>query len=144
MDNRQKKFGTIGIMIGGLGLLLAIFHLWAGPFGDSSQTFDKVVSEKTLSLKQKTLEVLFNKEPQSASPVSNIGTDKIITIIAGLLGGIAIILSVLSFANHESPRFASGAAVIGISAILFQFIVFYAVIAIAIFIILMALSNLSL
>jgi len=48
-------------------------------------------------------------------------TDKILNLGTAILGGLAIILGVLSYARKEPLRVAGGAAVLGAGAIAFQF-----------------------
>ena len=121
MKESKSTLSFIGIGLGSIALLLAIVHFWAGPFSPQP-TLEQTVAEKAVSIKQAMIAALKGKEvpsPQSRP----IDTDQIISIGTAVLGGLAIILGVIGFAKQESMRVAGGAAVLGGSAIAFQFVV---------------------
>ncbi len=121
MEESKSTLSFIGIGLGSIALLLAIVHFWAGPFSPQP-TLEQTVAEKAVSIKQATIAALKGKEapaPQSQP----IDTDQIISIGTAVLGGLAIILGVIGFAKKEPMRVAGGAAVLGGSAIAFQFAV---------------------
>lgn len=138
----KNKFGTYGIIVGGLALMLALVHFWAGPFSPKP-SLEAVVAEKAASIRQATIDALKGKEVQSAPVKSNFNTDKIANIITAILGGLAFILAAISFSNHESKRAAGSAAALGISAIAFQFIAMYAMVFLVVILIAAVLSSLD-
>jgi len=121
MEEQKSTLSFLGIGVGAIALMLAIVHFWAGPFSPQP-TLEQTVAEKAVSIKQATLAALKGEEapaPQSRS----IDTDQAISIATAMLGGLAIILGVIGYAKKEPMRVAGGAAVLGGSAIAFQFAV---------------------
>lgn len=115
------KFGYIGIALGSVALLLALVSFWAGPFSPQP-TLETVVAEKAASIRSATLDALAGKEVVSETYTDRWTIDKVIDVIIPILGGLAAILAVISFAQKEPSRVAGGAAALGVSAIAFQFI----------------------
>ncbi|XQF93732.1 hypothetical protein ACOBV9_08725 [Pseudoalteromonas espejiana] len=138
----KDNFGTYGIIVGGLALMLALVHFWAGPFSPQP-SLETVVAEKAASIRQATIDALKGKEVKSAPVQNNFNADKIANIVTAILGGLAFILAVISFSNHESKRAAGGAAALGVSAIAFQFIAMYAMALLVVILIAAVLSSLG-
>jgi len=122
MDEASAKFGFTGIAIGAIALLLALVHFWAGPFSPQP-SLEKTVAEKAVAIKAATLAALKGEEPETPVKRSSMDTDQILSLATAVLGGLAIILGVLGYARKEPLRVAGGAAVLGGSAIAFQFAV---------------------
>jgi hypothetical protein len=122
MDNRKSTIGFLGIGIGSIALLMAIVHFWAGPFSPQP-SLEKTVAEKTVAIKNATIAALKGEEIQEKSSSLRIGFDQGLRIATGVMGGLAIIFGVIGFAKRESSRVAGGAAVLGGTAIAFQFAV---------------------
>ncbi len=122
---KSNKFGNIGIVLGGVGLLLALVHFWAGPFAPKPALED-VVAEKVAAIKQKTLNALKGKNAEPKLEEPRFDADKIADIVTAVLGGLALIFAALSLTNHESKRAAGSAALLGTAAIVFQFVAMYA------------------
>lgn len=142
MEGSRQTFGTIGIVIGGIALMLALFHFWAGPFAPQP-TIDSYVAEKAASIRQKTIDALSGKDVKPESFSTKYDADKIAGVLTALLGGIACILGIISFAKKESIRLSGSAAALGVSAIAFQFIAMLAMALIVVMLIVAALSSLD-
>ena len=138
----KNKFGTYGIIVGGLALMLALVHFWAGPFSPQP-SLETVVAEKAASIRQATIDALKGKEVKPVSVKSDLNADKIANIVTAILGGLAFILAAISFSNHESKRAAGSAAALGVSAIAFQFIAMYAMALLVVILIAAVLSGLG-
>ncbi|MCB1760410.1 MAG: hypothetical protein KDI68_11615 [Gammaproteobacteria bacterium] len=110
-----------GIGIGSIALLLAIVHFWAGPF-TPQPTLEQTVAEKAVAIKKATIAALKGEEAPKARARA-LDTDQLIDIGAAVLGAMAIILGVIGYARKEPLRVAGGAALLGGSAIAFQFAV---------------------
>jgi len=122
MDKQSSVFSFTGIGLGAIALLLAVVHFWAGPFSPQP-TLEQTVAEKAVSIKKATIAALKGEEPSAPIKRSSMDADQIIALATAVLGGLAIILGVFGFAKKEPLRVAGGAAVLGGSAIAFQFAV---------------------
>ncbi len=121
MDEEKSKIGIIGVIIGSIALLLALFHFYAGPFAPQPK-LEQTIAEKAVAIRDATVAALKGKEVKEEKWSSKWDADKIIDVITALLGGIAIIIAVVAFIKNESLRVAGGAAVLGGGAIAFQFL----------------------
>lgn len=119
MENKKSLLSFIGIGIGSVSLLLALFHFHAGPFSPQP-TLEDTVAEKAVAIRDATISALKGEEREKKSTKAEWDLDKITNVTTALLGGIAIVLGVIGFAKKESTKVAGGAAVLGASAIAFQ------------------------
>ena len=112
-----------GIAIGGIALLVAVVHFWAGPFAPQ-KSVERTVAETAVAIRDATVAALKGEEIQDRAPDSNsFDIDRTLMLSASVLGGIALILAVVGFAMGEPARAAGGAAILGAGAIAFQFAV---------------------
>ena len=125
MKLSKSKLGLIGILLGSIALMLSLVSFWSGPFS-SQPTLETVVVEKATSLRQKAIDVLKGKKVQKTYIEPSWDIDKVISTVIPVLSVFAILFGLFSFIKKESNRVAGGAAVLGISAIAFQFIAMYA------------------
>lgn len=142
MANQNKKYGNIGILLGGIALLLALVHFWAGPFSPQP-SLETLVSERAASLRQAALNGLKGQISEAPAAARSWDADRITQVVVAVLGGVAFIFAVLSFTSHESKRVAGGAAILGISAIAFQFLAMYVMAVLVVILILGVLSSLG-
>ena len=142
MEQKQSKFAVFGIVLGAVALLLALLHFWAGPFSPQP-TLETVVAEKAASIRSAALDALNGKEPVKETFTAKWNLDKVMEVATALLGGLALILAVVGFANKEPSRVAGGAAALGVCAIAFQFIAMYAMALLVVLLICAALSSLG-
>lgn len=141
MSKGSTKFGFIGIAFGGVALLLALVHFWAGPFSPQP-TLETTVAEKAASIRNATIKALKGEEYKETYK-SNWDIDKITNVSTAILGGIAFILSIIAFAKQEPLRVSSGGAVLAVSAIAFQFIAMYAMALLVVLLIAAVISSLG-
>ena len=120
MIQESSKLGFIGIGFGAVALVLAIVHFWAGPFSPQL-TLEQTIAKKAVAIKKATLAVLKGKKVEPTIQNTPWDLDRTIDVITPLLGSFAVIFGVLSLANKESLRVASGAGILGGLAIAFQF-----------------------
>ena len=112
-----------GIAVGGIALLVAVVHFWAGPFAPQ-KSVERTVAETAVAIRDATVAALKGEEIQDRAPDSNsFDIDRTLMLSASVLGGIALILAVVGFAMGEPARAAGGAAILGAGAIAFQFAV---------------------
>lgn len=119
MNIRNSKLSFMGIAVGAVALILALVHFWAGPFS-TQPTLEQIVADKAVAIKKATIAAL---KGEDVPPVeqNSMNIDEVINLATAILGGIAIILGVFGFAIKEPFRVAGGAAVLGGSALAFQF-----------------------
>lgn len=141
--NTKSKFGMIGIALGSIALLLSLVHFWAGPFSPQP-TIETIVSEKVASIRSATLDALNGEEPANTYFSKTWTADTYADVATAVLGGLALILGIIGFANREPSRIVGGAAALGISAVAFQFIAMYAMALLVVLIICAVLSSVGL
>ena len=142
MEQKQSKFGVFGIALGAVALLLALLHFWAGPFSPQP-SLETIVAEKAASIRSAALDALKGKEPIKETVAIKWNFDKVTEVVAALLGGLALIMAVVGFANKEPGRVVGGAVALGVSAIAFQFIAMYAMALLVVLLICVVLSGLG-
>jgi len=141
MSQSSTKFGFIGIAVGGIALLLALVHFWAGPFSPQL-TLETTVAEKAASIRNATIKALKGEEYKETYK-SNWDIDKVTNVSTAILGGLAFIFSIIAFAKQEPARASAGGAVLGVSAIAFQFIAMYAMALLVVLLIAAVLSSIG-
>ncbi len=122
MEERKSIIGFIGIGVGAIALMLAIVYFWAGPFSPRP-SLERTVAEKAVAIKNATVAAMKGDEIEEKTSAAGIDLDRGLQIATGVLGGLAITLGVVGFANKESVRVAGGAAALGGAALAFQFAV---------------------
>ncbi|MCP2002318.1 hypothetical protein EC843_10948 [Buttiauxella sp. JUb87] len=70
MPIKGNLFSFIGLLVGTLALLLALFHFWAGPFTTHPATLETLVAEKTTSVREAAIAALMG------NPVPEVKTAK--------------------------------------------------------------------
>jgi peptidoglycan/LPS O-acetylase OafA/YrhL len=122
MEERRPTIGWIGIAVGAVALLMAIVHFWMGPISPQPSV-EKTVAEKAVAIKNATIAALKGEEVEEKANPRSIDPDEALRTATSVLGGLALILGVVSFANKEPLRIGGGAAFLGGAAIAFQFAV---------------------
>lgn len=121
MAKDRNLIGMIGIGFGAIALLMALVHFWAGPVSPPP-SLEKTVAEKAVAIRDATIAALKGEEiEEKQAPGPRFDVDQGIRMATSALGGLAIILGVVSLATREPLRVAGGAALLGSSAIAFQF-----------------------
>ena len=122
-DRKVPRISLGGIAVGGIALLVAVVHFWAGPFAPQ-KSVERTVAETAVAIRDATVAALKGEEIQERVPErSSFDIDRTLMLSASVLGGIALILAVVGFAMGEPARAAGGAAIPGAGAIAFQFAV---------------------
>ena len=122
MEESRSTIGFIGIAVGATALLVAMIHFWAGPFSPQP-SLERTVAEKAVAIKNATIAALKGEEIEETTAPRRIDLDQVVRIATSVLGGLAVILGVLSFAKREPLRVGGGAIFLGGVAIAFQFAV---------------------
>ncbi len=126
------RISGVGIILGSIGLLLALYHLWAGPFSPQP-TLEDIVAEKAVSIKEKTMAKLRGESAEAPVEKTAKGVDSKVQLVVALLGGVAVILGVVGVAFKEPVRVAGGSIFLGAFTLAFQFLIY----AVAMFIVAM-------
>ena len=141
-DKRKPIYSIIGLCLGSLSLLLALFHFWAGPFAPQP-TLEKSMTEVVSSLKNAAENVVKGIDAPDETIKKSWTIDDIIDVIIPMLGGLAIILALIGFAIKEPGRIAIGGIVLGASGIIFQLVAMLAVGLLVILLIYVVLATLG-
>ncbi|MEM7359921.1 MAG: hypothetical protein AAF431_12545 [Pseudomonadota bacterium] len=122
-ESAKSTYSFIGIAFGAAALLLALVHFWAGPFSPQP-SLEQSVAETAVAIKEATLSALKGEEIPASTRSSDRDLDEIARLATAVMGGLAIILGVLGYAQREPLRVAGGAGLLGGIAIAFQFFAF--------------------
>ena len=122
MEEKRSTTGFVGIAVGSIALMMAIVHFWMGPFSPQPSV-ERTVAERAVAIKHATIAALKGESTKEKAPPKNIDLDQGVRIATSVLGGLAVILGVVSFAKREPLRVGGGAAFLGGAAIAFQFAV---------------------
>ncbi|WP_209598495.1 hypothetical protein [Ruegeria sp. HKCCSP351] len=115
-------FGWVGFCIASLALFAALFVFWAGPFAPN-QSSGVSLGELAAEIGKSTLRAAAGMEqPEPVARARDL--DDFLQIGVAMLGGLAVILSVVGILRHERRRPAIAGIAVGIGAILFQFFAF--------------------
>ena len=118
MDNKKPVIGLAAIAVGAAALLLAIVHFWAGPFSPQP-TIESTIADKAVAIRDATVAALKGEEVVEKKQ-ERWNLDRIAQIATGVMAGLAIVLSVVSFAMHEPIRVGVGGVILGGTALAFQ------------------------
>lgn len=136
---RQNIFGWSGIALGGLALLLAMVHFYAGPFA-SQQTLESLVAGKAMAIKESLLASLAGHQIPEKVSQPQYDADRILKIVTAVLAVGAVVLGAIAGACKENPRAVSAAVMLGIGTLAFQIAMFAFGVVMAIFLVLLVLS----
>lgn len=123
MERRKPVIGFIAIVLGAGALLLAIVHLWAGPFSPQPK-IETTVAEKAVAIRDATIAALKGEKsapPRQVEATSRMNLDRLARLGTGTGAGLAMVLAVVSLALHEPVRVAAGGLILGGAALAFQF-----------------------
>ena len=120
MNDKKITLSLVGIGLGAVALMIALVHVWAGPFSPQP-SLEETVAAKAVAIKDAAMAALRGEAVPTPSKAKTYDLDKILRIATPVLGGLAVILGVIALAVGEPMRAAGGAFVLGASAIAFQF-----------------------
>ncbi|MEM9127053.1 MAG: hypothetical protein AAGB28_14795 [Pseudomonadota bacterium] len=140
-DSASPYFGWTGFCLAAVALFSALFVFWAGPFAPQQST-GVSLGELAAELGKSTLRAAAGLEqPEPVVPARDV--DNVLRIGVAMLGGLAIVVSVIGILRHEKMRPAIAGVVIGVGAILFQFIAFAFFAALGVLVIMALLHSFS-
>lgn len=120
MNHKLPLLCSIGVALGGIALLLATIHFYAGPFSPQ-QSLEEQVAQKAVAIKDATIAALKGEQAPVVEKKSEFDLDRITHIIVSVLGTLAVILAAAGMLKGEPLRGAVGAAGLGVLGIGFQF-----------------------
>lgn len=136
---RKDLFGWSGIAVGGIALLLAMIHFYAGPFSPQP-TLESFVAGKAVAIKESLLASLAGNNVPETVTRPHYDLDRILEIVIAVLAVCAIVLGAIGSGCRANRQAVYGAVMLGIGTLAFQVaILAFGVIA-AIFLILAVLS----
>lgn len=100
--------------------MLALVHFYAGPFVPQPP-IEVTVAEKAVAIRDATVAALRGEELETESSRKQMDIDQIVWLVTAVLGGIALVLGVFASIAGKSRAIGVGGAVLGASAIAFQF-----------------------
>jgi hypothetical protein len=119
MTVKRYKFGIVGTFLGCLAIIAAVLPTWVLPLFAPPPPVDRVVVETAQKIKDRVIAKAKGVEYQE--PKRALDWYQIFSAIAVILGVLALILSVVSFAFREPWRYSGTAGALGAGAIVFQF-----------------------
>jgi len=125
MQLLNDKFGYIGVALGGVALLLALIHFWAGPFAPQPN-LETVVAERAVEIRQATIRAL-QGDTAPEKKTEQWDADRLTQVVTAALGGLAIVFAAVAFVRREGTRAVAAGALLGASAIAFQFLSWLAI-----------------
>ncbi|HED34134.1 MAG TPA: hypothetical protein ENJ08_07965 [Gammaproteobacteria bacterium] len=139
-SGKFKFFGISGILIGILGLTLAIFQADLNAAFAPPQAADPSLKELAIDAgKQLIQERLLGKKEETPPDKLITNTHNWVQIIYMAIGVIAVLLGIISWVNKEHIRVSSAAVSLGLIVAAWQ----YTVIAIIIAVIILLIINLA-
>ncbi len=108
MVDISTKLGLISFICGGVALLVALVHFYAGPFAP-----EPTIAEKAVEIRDATVAAFRGEELEKKTETTHIDIDRIIGITAFALGYLAIMLGVTGWVFEKGKRFAIGGAFLG-------------------------------
>ncbi len=121
-QSASPVFGWIGFCLAAMALFAALFVFWAGPFAPQQST-GVSLGELAAEIGKSTLRAAAGLEqPEPVAQTRDL--DDFLQIGVAMLGGLAIVVSVIGILRHERMRPAIAGVCVGIGAILFQFFAF--------------------
>ena len=133
--------GNAGFLFGGIALILVLVQFAAGPFAPQ-QTIGVSIGEIAAEIRQSAANALAGQtapEPQ----VSAWNIDRILSVIAAVTAGAAILLGMLAFILRENRKTAAYALTLGVGAVLFQMFVWTIMLVAGVFLLIGIMQNLD-
>ena len=121
MTNIGTKLGFISIFLGGVALISALVHFYAGPFAPQDP-IEVTIADKAVAIRDATVAALKGEEIEKEAPTYEADIDQIVRLATMVLGGVALMLGVTGLALGGKKRATISGAVLGGFAIVFQFV----------------------
>ncbi len=127
-DPQDALFSYAAMVLGALGISVALFALYAGPFTAQPDVGTQIgeIAGNMRAAAQRALQGLPQPEETIVQPTWDI--DRILMAAAPVLGVLAIIASVIGFIRREPKRMAAYGLFVGMASIFMQVLLIAALI----------------
>lgn len=142
MPIKGNLFSFIGLLFGTLGLLLALFHFWAGPFAPPA-TLETLVAGKITSVREAAISALMGNPVPEVKAAKSWNIDTILNISISVLAIIGIVLGVIAGIYKEHRWGVQTALFFGLGVLAFQVAMFWLSVLLVVFFFVMLVSALT-
>lgn len=112
------RWGYVSVALGALGLVLAMVHIFGGPF-TPQPSIGTTIGDIAGDMRAAVLRAV-RGEPQPAPQPVGWDIDRVLLLAAPLLGAAALVMAVVSAIARDGWRLPTYGAVLGLAAIVFQ------------------------
>lgn len=128
VDTKDAMFSYAAMVLGALGVSVALFALYAGPFTPQPDVGTQIgeIAGNMRAAAQRALQGL--PQPEETIVQSTWDIDRILMAAAPVLGCLAVVSSVIAFIRREPKRMAFCGLGVGVASIFMQVILIAALI----------------
>ncbi|MGK9174524.1 hypothetical protein KXR87_15045 [Yokenella regensburgei] len=121
----QNKFGSLGLFLGVIALLMGLIHSSMGPFSSPVPTVEKVIAEKITAVKKGIVAGLKGEEPQTYTVVNKpADIDKIVDNTGLVMAVMALLCAFIAGIRKENRWGIYGALCFGGGTLAFHALLF--------------------
>jgi len=121
----QNKFGSLGLLLGAVALLMGLIHYSMGPFSAPAPSIEKVIAEKIIAVKKGIVAGLKGEEPQTNATANKpADIDKIIDNTGIVLAVVALFCAFIAGMRKEHRWGVYGALCFGGGTLAFHALLF--------------------
>ncbi|MBJ3762198.1 hypothetical protein ILP92_05505 [Maribius pontilimi] len=135
------RIGYLAVGTGALALILAMVHIFGGPF-TPQQPVGVSIGEIAGDIRASAWRALTGA-PQPEPEPRGWDIDRILLLAAPVTGAVAIVLSVVSLILRDPPRLGAYGTMMGLSAIVFQFVWWIVVLIAAVLLLVSIIENMG-
>lgn len=141
MTATRPLFGTLAMVLGALTLVVAVAHLFGGPFApqvSAGQTVGEIAGE----IRQSAWASLLGREGPSPESLPW-DIDRVLWLAAAIGGALSVVLAMVALVRHEPWRAAAAGATLGIAALTLQFLTWAVLVILGALILYAIISNMG-
>lgn len=140
-EMRRHLWGWLALGVGALALSLVLLQVFGGPFAPRPSV-GVTIGEIAGDIRASALRAL-NGEPQPAPRPRGWDIDRVLMVLAPLLGVGAILLAVVSSLRRDPWQFSAYGVALGTAAIAFQFVWWLALVVIGVCLLIVIIQNIG-
>lgn len=135
-----SKPSLLALIFGMLAFFVSVTHAWLGPI-DASSASEKTEAREGITIQHSVIAILTGKaKAPNDSGITTWGADKLVATSVAVVSMLALLFAIIGYVRHENLRMVGSAAVLGVLALSFQYLI-AAILLIAFVIILCAILN---